>query len=92
MLDNIVLMMGGGERRGFYLAFSSKSWVIFWMMFGMYMCGAPLSSIVPDDEVNVNGAISPHRLSPTSSRAICLICSSHAMDIPEAFNHLFDVS
>ncbi|KAL5499486.1 hypothetical protein EMCRGX_G010913 [Ephydatia muelleri] len=27
-----------------------------------------------------------------SSRAICLICSSRAMDIPEAFNHLFDIN
>ena len=57
------------------------------------MCGVTLSSSPPEGKANENGTISPFSSSlPDICRAISLIFSSQAMEIPEAFNHLLYVS
>ena len=47
-----------------------------------------LICIPPEGIGNEKGAISPFKLSPSVLLAISLIFSSHAMETPEAFNHL----
>ena len=37
----------------------------------------PLSPIASDDKANVNGAISPDWLPPSTSRAICISAQAH---------------